>query len=236
MTVDDTTDAWYQHSDYLSSIARNYSQLLSDSLISFPSNQESSKDNSDKLQQLITQVSQLQIEDVEKAKQELRVLKAQFDWHWSYHRLQDNQQSQNISAKILGKLRTEFADVTINKALEIAWQYGKVNGLIKHSAKDKPTGLFIFGMGKLGGYDLNFSSDIDLIAFYEPVVFPVTPISGYADVASKLLKQCTQILSQTIENQFVWRVDWRLRPDASVASLAMSMDSGINFYRFRSLP
>ncbi len=130
----------------------------------------------------------------------------------------------------LGILQSTFADATIKKALEAAYCVNL------KSATTPIKGLFILGLGKLGGRDLNFSSDVDLIAFYDPAKFPVPQHKGQAYIAGKILKTMGQILSPRNSPHFIWRVDWRLRPESSATSLAMPIDAAQDFYFFRALP
>ena len=96
--------------------------------------------------------------------------------------------------------------------------------------------MFLLGLGKLGGLDLNFSSDVDLIAFYDPDALPVPATKGQAYIASDVCKRATQILHPRNSPNFVWRVDWRLRPESSGTGLAISTAKAETFYFFRSLP
>ncbi len=135
----------------------------------------------------------------------------------------------------MGRIWSLFADATIDRALELAWQ--KCGERHKLNLDEGPVpGLFILGLGKLGGFDLNFSSDVDLIAFYDPEILPVPETKGQAYIASDVCKIATQILQPRNSPEFVWRVDWRLRPESSGTGLAMSTTKAETFYFFRSLP
>jgi len=135
----------------------------------------------------------------------------------------------------MGKVWSQFAASTIDRALELAWEQTAKRHKLK--LPDGPIeGLFILGLGKLGGRDLNFSSDIDLIAFFEPDIFPVPAHLGQAYIASDVCKRLTQILQPRNSPKFVWRVDWRLRPESSGTGLAISTIKAETFYFFRSLP
>lgn len=134
-----------------------------------------------------------------------------------------------------GRVWSEFADATIDRALELAWQQAAE----RHRLTLPPgrvRGLFLLGLGKLGGFDLNFSSDVDLIALYDPSTLPVPENKGQAYIASDVCKRVTQILQPRNSPDFVWRVDWRLRPESSGTGLALSTSKAETFYFFRSLP
>jgi len=134
-----------------------------------------------------------------------------------------------------GRIWSGFADATIDRALVHAWQITAKRHKLK-LPEGKPPGFFVLGLGKLGGMDLNFSSDVDLLAFYDAEILPVPTTKGQAYIASEVCKNLTQILQPRHAPDFVWRVDWRLRPESSGTGLAMSTTKAENFYFFRALP
>ncbi len=137
--------------------------------------------------------------------------------------------------RALGKLQTQFAEKSIHTALKIAWKIEAKAQKLKNLPDNVP-GLFILGLGKLGGFDLNFSSDVDIIAYYDPDILPISKNIGQGYVVNKVLKTLSQILKPRNSARFVWRVDWRLRPEASATQLAMPVDMAQDFYFFRAQP
>ena len=98
----------------------------------------------------------------------------------------------------------------------------------------------VFGMGKFGGVELNFSSDIDLIYFYtsdrgqtEGVPGPDgeprnrIPLHSYFLRLSELV---TKAISQVTEDGFVFRVDLRLRPEGDSGEMANSLAAAEIYY------
>lgn len=157
-------------------------------------------------------------------------IKARFALGWSALSL-----SKAVDFQTLGELQTTFAEQSINAALQAAWNIEA--RAIKLKPDDIPlTGLCVFGLGKLGGRDLNFSSDVDLIAFYDPDIFPVPQTRGHSYIANKILRRMTQFLKPRNQSEFVWRLDWRLRPEQSSSQLAMPIEMAEAFYFFRALP
>lgn len=154
---------------------------------------------------------------------DLSTLKAQFSLGWAYLAL-----NKIISFDALGQLQSDFADRAVDLALRDAWHAEKLTG--------DPDGVFILGLGKLGGHDLNFSSDIDLIAYYDPDRVQVPRARGQAYVLDRVMKRLTKTLMPPHDPDFVYRVDWRLRPEASVTGLALSTVQASDFYFFRALP
>ncbi len=150
-------------------------------------------------------------------------MKARFNLGWAHLALDGR-----TDFAALGRLQSAFADGAIDLALREAWTAEKLPG--------EPQGLFVLGLGKLGGHDLNFSSDVDLIACFDPDTLPVPPAKGQAYVAGRVMKRMTQRLMPPHDPEFVYRVDWRLRPEASGTGLAMSTRWAQDFYFFRALP
>ena len=84
----------------------------------------------------------------------------------------------------LSELQSAFAAETINTALRLAWQETAGRFRLKLPKDSDIDGLFILGLGKLGGRDLNFSSDVDLIGFYDPDIVPIPKSLGQNHVLS----------------------------------------------------
>ena len=86
--------------------------------------------------------------------------------------------------------------------------------------------LMVVGMGKLGGLELNLSSDIDLIFLYEhegETVGGPKSLSNH-EWFSRMGKRLIQFLSEHDENGFVFRVDMRLRPNGDSGPLVCSLE------------
>jgi len=89
----------------------------------------------------------------------------------------------------------------------------------------------VLGMGKLGGEELNFSSDIDLIfAYSEEGVSDKRALSNH-EFFVRLGQRLIQVLSEQTEDGFVFRVDMRLRPNGASGPLALSFDAMEQYYQ-----
>ncbi|UUX50846.1 bifunctional [glutamine synthetase] adenylyltransferase/[glutamine synthetase]-adenylyl-L-tyrosine phosphorylase [Nisaea acidiphila] len=92
------------------------------------------------------------------------------------------------------------------------------------------SGLICLGMGKLGARELNYSSDIDLIVFYEnelPVYREVEELQKHFVSMTRLV---VKILEERTPDGYVFRTDLRLRPDASAMPLAVSAAAAEIYY------
>lgn len=143
-----------------------------------------------------------------------------------------------LSTQQLGLLQTRFAELSLDITLRAAWLQPEHARLLKGEPNPEGSvpGLFVLGLGKMGGCDLNYSSDIDLVAFFDREKFSVNPMQGPGDVAARILKWVTRFLEEDGGQGFLWRVDWRLRPESSSTQLAMSTSAALEYYYFRSMP
>lgn len=94
---------------------------------------------------------------------------------------------------------------------------------------DPPCEVVVFGMGKLGGSELNFSSDIDVIYFYEHDQGSVGELSMH-QYHVRLFERVTASLSRITEHGLVFRVDLDLRPEGRQGPLANSLASAERYY------
>lgn len=98
----------------------------------------------------------------------------------------------------------------------------------------------VLGMGKLGGHELNFSSDIDLIYFYTSekgmTAGLPTPPGGRRNQIhlhqyfAKLADLVSKAVGQATEDGFVFRVDLRLRPEGNSGEMATPLRSAEVYY------
>lgn len=119
---------------------------------------------------------------------------------------------------------TEFADFAVNTALSFSYQYylGMYGTPLGHYSR-APQFLSVVAMGKAGGFELNVSSDIDLIFIYAE--------SGETDgrrersnqeFFTKVGQKLIALLNDITEDGQVFRVDMRLRPDGDSGALVCS--------------
>ncbi len=94
------------------------------------------------------------------------------------------------------------------------------------------TGFTILGMGKLGGGELNFSSDVDLIYLYASDQEEVASISA-AEYFRRLCQKITMGLNQFTAEGYVYRVDLRLRPEGKAGNIAYPLDGFERYYQSR---
>ncbi len=94
-----------------------------------------------------------------------------------------------------------------------------------------PLPLYILGMGKLGGRELNFSSDIDLIFTYPKEGETQGPrVVMYREFFSKVVQRSANFLSDITSDSFCYRIDLRLRPFGDAGAIVNSFDALQHYY------
>ena len=88
-------------------------------------------------------------------------------------------------------------------------------------------------MGKMGAYELNFSSDIDLIVFFDPAAAALAPDLEPAQFYVRLTRDLVKLMQERTADGYVFRVDLRLRPDPSSTQIAISTGAALDYYESR---
>ncbi len=114
---------------------------------------------------------------------------------------------------------SELADTIITVAMERA--FFRLN-----LSEEARRGFCILSFGKLGGRELNYSSDVDLFALYDESEW-----RGGSERLFEVMKMVREILSRHTERGYLYRVDFRLRPYGSSGELVQSVSSIINYYK-----
>jgi glutamate-ammonia-ligase adenylyltransferase len=138
---------------------------------------------------------------------------------------------------------SDLASATLQVAFETCHHLlAQEHGMPQKRTADgpRPATMTVLGMGKFGGRELNFSSDIDIIYFYETDKGETTGIDdgrgGRKGIISlhaffnKLAEQITKAMNQVTEDGFVFRVDVGLRPEGKSGDMAVSLRSAEIYY------
>ena len=92
--------------------------------------------------------------------------------------------------------------------------------------------IVVLGMGKLGAFELNYSSDIDLIfAYAENGVLPDRKETSYSEFFTRLCQSMVKVLDEITADGFVFRTDIRLRPFGDSGPVIMTFDGMENYYQ-----
>ncbi len=141
-----------------------------------------------------------------------------------------------VDAAITVRRLSDLADACTRAAVDFLLREAHEQGKLKLPDPDNPaegSGWIILGMGKLGAHELNFSSDIDLVVFFEPEAPAVTDPLDAADLFARLTRRLVRILQDRTENGYVFRTDLRLRPDPGSTPLAIPVQAALLYYEGR---
>ncbi|WGF89005.1 bifunctional [glutamine synthetase] adenylyltransferase/[glutamine synthetase]-adenylyl-L-tyrosine phosphorylase [Marinivivus vitaminiproducens] len=124
-----------------------------------------------------------------------------------------------------------FADHAIRAALAQALDEARARGdLIGDAVEPESSGIVVVSMGKLGAYELNYSSDVDLIVLFEPKRMPLAESEAPMALAVRIVRTFTYLLSDVGRDGYVLRTDLRLRPHPAGHPLALSVEDALEYY------
>ncbi|KAA5599851.1 bifunctional [glutamine synthetase] adenylyltransferase/[glutamine synthetase]-adenylyl-L-tyrosine phosphorylase [Blastochloris sulfoviridis] len=135
-------------------------------------------------------------------------------------------------AQVTGAL-TEIADAAVQAALRRLLAAAAAEGKLVPPDPDQPEagcGYAVLAMGKMGAGELNYSSDIDLVVFYDRERAPLGRGAEAGLLFVRITRGLVKLLQERTADGYVFRVDLRLRPDPASTQIAIATDSGLNYY------
>jgi [glutamine synthetase] adenylyltransferase / [glutamine synthetase]-adenylyl-L-tyrosine phosphorylase len=128
---------------------------------------------------------------------------------------------------------TRLADLATQRALatHLAEEIrrGKIPGAAPGD-EETGAGMTVFAMGKMGAGELNYSSDIDLICLFDETRFDADDRIEARAAFIRATRKMAATLSDHTAQGYVFRTDLRLRPDASVTPVCISMEAAERYY------
>ncbi len=124
---------------------------------------------------------------------------------------------------------TQFADAALSSTVDWLLRDAAHRGEGTSGAPPPVSGYVVIAMGKYGAHELNYSSDIDLIVFFDPErsgAALADPSTHYVRLTRRLVK----ILQERTGDGYVYRVDLRLRPDPRATSVAIALEAAAQYY------
>ena len=124
------------------------------------------------------------------------------------------------------------ADTVLQQATGFLFRKARESGQLLPQADGAgpAPGYFIIAMGKLGARELNYSSDIDIIVFYDAeragLASEVEPSIFFV----RLTRDLVRMLQEHTAEGYVFRTDLRLRPDPGATQIALSVEGGLSYY------
>ncbi|MBB3453999.1 glutamate-ammonia-ligase adenylyltransferase [Rhizobium sp. BK313] len=132
----------------------------------------------------------------------------------------------------LSALAEASISATIDHLLLSSHEAGKIT-VRDPSTPSCGSGLIVLGMGKLGAEELNYSSDIDLVVFFDEMAGIVPNPDDAIDIFPRLMRRLVRILQERTADGYVFRTDLRLRPDPGSTPLAIPVDAAMIYYEGR---
>lgn len=127
----------------------------------------------------------------------------------------------------------DAADAAVRHAVRFLFRQAVANG--SWLATDDPdpernSGYIVLGMGKYGARELNYSSDIDIIVFYDKERLRLRPDIEPQPFFVRMTRELVRILQERTGDGYVFRTDLRLRPDPGATQVALSTEAALTYY------
>jgi glutamate-ammonia-ligase adenylyltransferase len=126
-----------------------------------------------------------------------------------------------------------FADAAACAAVAFLLRRAAEDGRIIPADSADPardSGVVVLALGKHGSQELNYSSDIDVVVFFDPAKAPLAAGQEPTPFFVRLVKGLVRILQERTAEGYVFRVDLRLRPDPGSTSVAISLPAAYAYY------
>lgn len=131
---------------------------------------------------------------------------------------------------------SDLADAALEAALDLLMGQAADKGqlvLPREEATAANSGLALFALGKHGGRELNYSSDIDIVAFFDSQKSVLVDPSEATKIYSRMVQKLVGLMEDRQAHGYVFRTDLRLRPDPGSTPVALSVDAAIAYYEVR---
>jgi len=129
---------------------------------------------------------------------------------------------------------TRFADCAVSSALRfLLCDYGRAGKLALDPETADPesdSGIVVLALGKHGARELNYSSDVDLVVFFDPFTRAMPLHAEPGPLFARLAKALARLLQHHTGEGYVLRVDLRLRPDPGATAVAIALPSAYAYY------
>ena len=128
---------------------------------------------------------------------------------------------------------TDLADTAVRAAVRFLLRAAAARGRLhpRHPAHpEQGSGYVVLAMGKMGAFELNYSSDIDLIVFFDPEAASISSEADAGQLYVRITRGLVKLLQERTTEGYVFRVDLRLRPDPASTQVAVSLRSALNYY------
>jgi len=124
---------------------------------------------------------------------------------------------------------TKLAETAVTTGMQFLVDFEAARGKLAVDPTEA-AGMFALAMGKMGAFELNYSSDIDLIILFDEARHPPESWGDLRAAFIRITKRLIKLLSENTAQGYVFRTDLRLRPDASVTPVCIATEPAENYY------
>ena len=128
---------------------------------------------------------------------------------------------------------SDFADTAVGSALNFILKNTVAAGRLVSPDEENPSagcGVVVLALGKHGARELNYSSDVDLVVFYDPESVAVPAGQEPSQLYVRVTRELARLLQERTGDGYVLRVDYRLRPDPGSTHVAVSLPAAFAYY------
>ena len=131
------------------------------------------------------------------------------------------------------KALSDLADASVRSSMRFCLRDMANRNKFNPVNPDDPlvdSGWFVLAMGKHGAFELNYSSDIDLIVLFDPDISPLTEDAEPQVEFVRQTKRLVKLMQDRTQDGYVFRTDLRLRPDPGATPPAISVPAALVYY------
>ncbi|HYV70993.1 MAG TPA: bifunctional [glutamine synthetase] adenylyltransferase/[glutamine synthetase]-adenylyl-L-tyrosine phosphorylase [Pseudolabrys sp.] len=128
---------------------------------------------------------------------------------------------------------TDLADTAVDAAVRFCLAEAARAGKLVAKDITNPqagSGYIVLAMGKMGAFELNYSSDIDLIVLYDLAASGLTADAEPSTLFVRITQRLVKLLQERTADGYVFRTDLRLRPDPASTAIAISTEAAVSYY------
>src|SRR6476620_186746 len=128
---------------------------------------------------------------------------------------------------------TDVADTAVNAAVRFCLAEAAQTGKLAPKDAAEPqvrSGYIVLAMGKMGAFEINYSSDIDLIVLYDLAASGLSADAEPSTLFVRITQRLVKLLQERTADGYVFRTDLRLRPDPASMAIAISTEAAISYY------
>ena len=127
---------------------------------------------------------------------------------------------------------SDGADMMVREAVRFLLRGAALKGHLDADPGDPEvaSGYIVLGMGKHGARELNYSSDIDLVVFYDRERARLKAGVEASSFFVRLTRDLVKLMTERTSDGYVFRTDLRLRPDPGATQVALSVDAALHYY------